>query len=431
MKNIILTSLLVGCFCCSLVYANDGAFYMKGNQLIPINETQVELRNEILTIRRVGRNMLIDVDYTFYNPGKAKEVLMGFEAPMPRGAAEFQYDRWEMNRNHPYLKGFVVEINGLRIPYKADIVNKRAFNNIGSLAGFPQEDIDRFNESKSQSSAGLHRHYNNKPRPGDKTSYHDFVNQYIYVNYFNAKFNPGINKVHHTYSFPISGSNDVPLNFEYILTAANRWANGQIDDFTLIVDMGDFREYYINQTFFKGMKNWNDAALLYLCNPFADDMEELDFHIGRGHDNGSLHVRTKEAPIVYKQKDFCPKGELVIWGYHDEYSSEDAFYEYYGVLTDTGVFDVNKHAMWYSFHHRKNDLKFAKDEFTLQVLRNFPFAIRGYAFKNRKLRSYYRGYGWYQPDSTCKLTAADLPADELKWIYNLSVYQEPKKEADD
>ena len=53
---------------------------MKGNQLIPINETQVELRNEILTIRWVGRNMLIDVDYTFYNPGKTKEVLMGFEA---------------------------------------------------------------------------------------------------------------------------------------------------------------------------------------------------------------------------------------------------------------------------------------------------------------------------------------------------------------
>ena len=28
--------------------ANDGAFYMTGNQLIPINETQVQSRKEVL-----------------------------------------------------------------------------------------------------------------------------------------------------------------------------------------------------------------------------------------------------------------------------------------------------------------------------------------------------------------------------------------------
>ena len=132
----ILIFLLIPTF--GVLYANDGAFYMNGNHLIPVNETQVELSKEILTIKREGRNILIDVDYTFYNPGKAKKVLMGFEAPMPRGAADFIYDRWIMTRNHPYLKGFIVEINGERIPYKADIVNKQAFNSIGSLAGFPQ-----------------------------------------------------------------------------------------------------------------------------------------------------------------------------------------------------------------------------------------------------------------------------------------------------
>ena len=424
MKNILIFSFL---FYCSLLYANDGAFYMNGNQLIPVNETQVELRKEILTVKRVGRNILIDVDYTFFNPGKAKEVLMGFEAPMPRGAAEFQYDRWKMTRNHPHLKGFVVEINGIRIPYKADIVNKRAFNTRGSLAGFPQSEIDLLNERKSTSRGSFHGYHRGKPRNGKgELNYRDFLFEYVYVNYFDAKFNPGINKVHHTYSFPISGTNDVPLDFRYILTAANRWANGQIDDFTLVIDMGDFRDYYINQTFFKGTENWNDAAFLYMTNPKASDEEEEGFHLGRGHENGSLQVRTKEAPLVYKQKDFRPKGELMIWGYHDEYSSEQAFYEYYSVLSDTGVFDIKEHALWYSFHHHKDDLRFAKDEFTLQVLRNFPFAIRGYTFTNRKLRNYYRGYGWYQPDPSLKLTAAELPENELKWIYNLSVFDESK-----
>ena len=429
MKNRLIFSFL---FYCSLLFANDGAFYMNGNQLIPVNETQVELHKEILTVKRVGRNILIDVDYTFFNPGKAKEVLMGFEAPMPRGAAEFQYDRWKMTRNHPHLKGFVVEINGIRIPYKADIVNKRAFNTFGSLAGFPQSQIDLLNERKSTSRGWFHGYHRGKPRNGkEELNYRDFLFEYVYVNYFDAKFNTGINKVHHTYSFPISGTNDVPLDFQYILTAANRWANGQIDDFTLIIDMGDFRDYYINQTFFKGTKNWNDAALLNSCNPFAKDMEEMGMHIGRGHENGSLHVRTKEAPIVYKQKDFRPKGELMIWGNHNEYSSEQGFYEYYSVLSDTGVFDIKEHALWYAFHHHKYDLRFAKDEFTLQVLRNFPFAIRGYAFKNRKLRNYYRGYGWYQPDPNCKLTAADLPDEELEWMYKLSVYQELNNTSND
>jgi len=424
MKNRLIFGFL---FCCSLLYANDGAFYMNGNQLVPVNETQVELRKEILTVKRVGRNILIDVDYTFFNPGKAKEVLMGFEAPMPKGAAEFQYDRWKMTRNHPYLERFVVEINGRRIPYKADIVNKRAFNTRGSLAGFPQSEIDLLNERKSNSRGLYHGYHSNQSRKGkDELNYRDFLFEYVYVNYFDAKFNPGINKVHHSYSFPISGTNDVPLDFRYILTAANRWANNQIDDFTLIVDMGDFRDYYINQTFFKGTKNWNGDASLYSCNPYTEDMEEMGMHIGRGHENGSLHVRTKEAPIVYKQKDFRPKGELMIWGSHNEYSSEQGFYEYYSVLSDTGVFDIKEHALWYAFHHHKDDLRFAKDEFTLQVLRNFPFAIRGYAFKNKKLRNYYRGYAWYQPDPSLMMTAADLPEDELKWIYKLSVYDDSK-----
>ena len=151
----------------------------------------------------------------------------------------------------------------------------------------------------------------------------------------------------------------MPLDFQYILTAANGWANGQIDDFTLIVDMGDFRNYYINQTFFKGTKNWNNAALLYLCNPFAYDMDVMGMHIGRGLEICSLQVRTKEEPLVYKQKDFRPKGELMIWRNHDEYSSMDGFYEYYSVLSDTGVFDIKEHQLWYSFHNHKDHVKFA------------------------------------------------------------------------
>ena len=79
----ILIFLLIPTF--GVLYANDGAFYMNGNHLIPVNETQVELSKEILTIKREGRNILIDVDYTFYNPGKAKKCLWVLKRPCQEG----------------------------------------------------------------------------------------------------------------------------------------------------------------------------------------------------------------------------------------------------------------------------------------------------------------------------------------------------------
>ena len=381
----------------SSVQSNDGAFYMNGNQLIPIRETQVSLSKEILTVKRVGRTIYIDVDYTFYNPGIAKDVLMGFEAPMPLGAAQFIYSGKQITRNHPFLKNFIVEINGQRISYKADIVNKKAFNTIGSLAGFPQVNIDSMNTEAYE--------YRGRGK---------FLYECVFVNYFTAHFKPGVNKVHHTYSFPQSGTNDVPLNFEYILTAANRWANGQIDDFTLIVDMGDFKEFYINQTFFKGLGNWNDAAVMHLGNPKKADEENEGYHIGRGDDRGSIYVRTRQNPLVYHENNFRPQGELIIW-------NNQNFYEYIDLYGDSVVFDVNEYSIMYEFYVFYDRLQFVKDEFSLKVLRNYPFALRGYAFKNKAIRRYYERMGWYDPDADYEANTKDLSKKEWDWLSSLKI----------
>ena len=401
-----------------MLNANDGAFYMNGNQLIPVNETQVELRKEILTIKRVGSNILIDVDYTFYNPGKSKTVLMGFEAPMPRGGADFIYDNWEMTRNHPFLKKFVVEINGVRIPYKSDIVNKKAFNTIGSLAGFPQEEIDLLNARKYDSNRVMNGYRTTLLKGDTQLHYREFLYTYVYVNYFDAEFHPGINKVHHTYLFPVSGTIDRPLSFEYILTAANRWANGQIDDFTLVIDMGGFSKFYLPQTFFKGKELWNDVATMTIVDStkttewWEEYMNDYMLVIGDG----------SNKPLVYKQLNFKPKGELWMSNYRDV-EQEMYWYEYYNdLMSDTAVFDIAVHEISGSFHYYYKDFSFAKDEFTLQVLRNYPFALRGYPFKNRKLRKYYESLDWYKANEECSFTTKDLTIEELKWIQGLAVF---------
>lgn len=45
----------------SLGRANDGVFYTSGNQLIPITETEISVKKEILSITREDNKMLVHV----------------------------------------------------------------------------------------------------------------------------------------------------------------------------------------------------------------------------------------------------------------------------------------------------------------------------------------------------------------------------------
>src|SRR5690606_14218965 len=105
------------------------------------------------------------------------------------------------------------------------------------------------------SSEDIKKEFSLKDIETNKTEF-DYA-EFYYVYHFNATFKPGENRLVHTYKFRLSGSVDYIYNFEYILTAANRWANNKIDDFTLNIDMGDYQDFYINPTFFKSVNEWS------------------------------------------------------------------------------------------------------------------------------------------------------------------------------
>ncbi|MBN8688506.1 MAG: hypothetical protein J0M10_15910 [Chitinophagales bacterium] len=49
--------------------ANDGSFYAAGNTLIPLKETIIQMKKEILSLDRKGDWMQVDIYFEFFNPG--------------------------------------------------------------------------------------------------------------------------------------------------------------------------------------------------------------------------------------------------------------------------------------------------------------------------------------------------------------------------
>ncbi|MFN9027917.1 MAG: hypothetical protein ACK5VX_17155, partial [Akkermansiaceae bacterium] len=80
--------------------------------------------------------------------------------------------------------------------------------------------------------------------------------EFFFVYHFPATFPNGDSRVVHNYDFAISGSVFTKDEIEYLLTPALRWANKQIDDFTLNIDLGEFQQYHISPTFFESADSW-------------------------------------------------------------------------------------------------------------------------------------------------------------------------------
>ena len=202
-------------------YTNDGAFYMAGNQLVPINETDISVKKEILYIKKTQEFAEVSVYYEFFNPKDEKEIIVGFEAGIPLGDAGFS----PVNGHHPYMFDFTVSLNGNFLPYQIAFVKNSTYTKNHKIQNIDPKSLDN-------------------DVIGDELDF-----QYVY--HFKAKFKKGKNIVKHTYRYKLSRGVCYYYDFNYVLTAANRWANKQIDDFTLILDMGDFQTASIRKTFFK------------------------------------------------------------------------------------------------------------------------------------------------------------------------------------
>ena len=359
--------------------ANDGVYYVDGNQLIPVTETDISVRKEVLTINRVGDFLEVTVYYEFFNPTKPKDLLVGFEAESPYDS---YIDMDETYPNHPHIRNFTVTINGERLGYE--------------VAHVLYDDNDY--RKKDYFKNGQFSELSHEQCIKSMNEYEGMGYPFYYVYHFNAHFREGLNIVQHTYEFEISNSVAEEYRFTYILTAANRWANHQIDDFTLNIDMGEVQSFYIDPTFFKSVDEW----------------------VFKGAGRTTPEERTKNGRLFHVQKGaisfhkdgFHPEGELNI-------SKPRGFYAF-GGCAENDIMDLVKRMMG-----GLDQLSNCIDETTLsaeqrRILKNVPFAYRGHVFKDEGLRQFFESTDWYVPNPEYKDDMNTMTPEERGWIYDLS-----------
>jgi hypothetical protein len=355
--------------------ANDGVYYTSGNQLIPITETEISVKKEVLDITRQGQQIQVHVYYEFFNPGKEKTLLVGFEALPPSGVWDITEEDYKTLTEHPNIQGFTVTINGQRVNYQVSHVEsgENYYNN------------GKFNELSKQRELEL----------GREMEFTEGL-PYLFVYHFNATFKSGLNIVEHTYTFDESIFVGAEYCFDYVLTAANRWANNGIDDFTLNINMGDRESFSIKPTFFKSLDEWTINGVGRTSPGNSLTMDEPLFHIQKGG-------------ITFHKKNFHPEGEI------DITKMDVALVTMYGDTDREDVLNLVKlqYANWRTSGLEENNPMTKEDA---RIMRNLPFAYRGFVFKTKSLQQFFESTNWYVPNPDYVDKLEELPEKEREWV---------------
>lgn len=337
--------------------ANDSEYFTCGNQLVPIQNTNIAVAKEVLTVNLTNNGFTnVEVYYEFRNDGPATDILMGFEAIPPY----FEHNTKLTEGPHPSIHNFVVEMNGKNLPYTNAISENGLSNGISPVDKSKWEysyDFDKF-VSKTDKETPL---------------------QYAYVYSFKAHFKPGINIVRHSYSYEESYGVSHSFWIDYKLTPATRWANRQIDDFTLrITAKGTAKHFIVNSKPFTG----TDADMRIVSGKGRTRMLPWELE----EPNGSVYeVSIRNAVVEWRVKNFSPKHELWI-------SSAD-------LLLNNGTIGDEKVYYDSGVHFSPSYVMPTKStSLNRRIYRNLPFAIRGYKFNDPKLKNFFNNQWWYLPD---------------------------------
>lgn len=353
MRNILLLlfSAMLSCIG-STMHANDGVYYAKGNQLVPIRETDISVAKEVLTISLGDDGFArVDVAYEFMNHGASKVVDMGFESTNPYNTG----DSINPKGVHPYIEDFTVEMNGEKLFVKNSLVEPGLLDT--PYKGRPQDVPEEFE-------------------------------RYSYAYIFKAQFHEGLNRVHHTYRYRMSFGVGRTFEVPYWLTPATRWKGGNIGDFTLRIRADHTAKHFLLPDSVFSFTNFR-------VTEGKGKIRRSKF----GWSCDMIEIALRNGTVEWHATNFIPQTDMCIQS-ADTYISFDTNYPV-GTFYDRS----DHYAIW---PLERNVSK--------QVARNLPYANRGYVFKKKSLKRLFDSFWWYMPDPKWQPSTDDFTPREWRLI---------------
>jgi hypothetical protein len=338
--------------------ANDGVFYATGNTLIPLKETTIRMKKEILNLERKGDWMQVDIYFEFFNPGPEKELTVGFVTPPAFGDVE------EEKASHPFIKDFMVMAGDRILPYQVAKMSETGFKVSSKLA-----------------------------------------EGYDFVYHFKIKFAQGLTIIRHSYLYRGGASVEAKNEFDYRLTTGTTWANSGIDDFELNINMGDDSYFSVPASFNSIPASWQLAGI----GRIANTVSRVPYMAESG---GKLRmVYLRKGMLQLRATNFKPAQDLSVsfWNLHNELLLWCAS----PVKNDfAGLMDM----VWGDSVQQQVG-KLSDTE--LRLYRNLNYARRGYDFKDEALKKAFSKYNWYIPDPALKPDNVPdyyITPELMKWI---------------
>lgn len=357
----------------SSLMANDCVFFAKGNQLVPSEEEKdISVKKEILTLSLQDNGFTkVNVYYELDNKSSSpKTVLMGFEADPPYNAER------EFNPKgvHPFIHDFSVNMNGNLLPYTNAVVERSI------PEGFKQIDLNKW-----KAEGEIYEATYQVLQSGEQTK------NYSYAYCFKATFEPGINRIIHSYNHETSFGVGQAFLIDYKLTPAVRWANKQVDDFTLVVRADNTAKHFrINK------------------EPFKNSEFKLTEGVGKCRDTkfadeNWVEFSLRNGAFSWHCENFKPTSELSLCSCESLYYTDDEKEP----IKLGSTYDRSK-TFVYMFP--------IDTDFKVRVAHNLPYAHRGYVFSKPELKSYFEQFWWYMPDPDYKPNTEDFTEKDNDFI---------------
>lgn len=360
-------------FISAVAFANDGMFYSNGSNLMPMKETSIEMQKEVLYLKRIPGGFEVNVYFEFYNPGAARDEIVGFVTP-PSSDENFIDEDLPGSApkngsplRHPFINEFMVMVNGQLLPYEVARFDSTGFNS--EIAGS------------------------------------NYGADYVY--YFNVHFEPGKNIIRHHYIFK-GFSSIYEESFNYRLTTGKMWSKDAIGDFELIIESPE-TYMRIPETFYNDKRPalWQVLGIGKLA---GEDYAGW----------GNTYMRS--GLLRFQTINFAPDYDLTI-NIPSQHVILEELPKFNPGLELPFLMDL--------VYNTDSEYKVDFEEFSdsiIQMLINYLYVKHGLLIRNEESAAVFKNLVWYIPDPNLKADQIKLSEQEQRILNALVAERSKRKE---